>query len=728
MQIYHPYKTLDTNPLKNKLPLILRGEKGKDQMDNQWLINYENTRQTVGYKDIKDCTPDDYQALGFRCGLEVHQQLLTDKKLFCRCPAGVYHHFSEYDAEIIRHMRPTLSELGEYDGTALMEFKTKKEIVYRINNRTACTYEMDDTPPFAINRQALAHALRIAHLMQMKIVGEVHITRKQYLDGSIPTGFQRTGILGIEGQIYLKNKTIKLIQFSVEEDSCREVSDIGHRRIYFTDRLGMPLIETVTYPEMLTPQEAEEACQNIRFIARSTGLVRVGIGAGREDVNVSITGGTRVEIKGVSHIKWIPNLTHNEGYRQKSLLCIKDELNKRTQPNGWKVTFKELSTSVGTPFMVSESALSDAYRTKIIAVNLPYCKNILSYFTQPTRTFADEISDRLKVIACIEKPNMLSSEYVPFETDHPIIAEMQEKMDWSAIQNLLNADPEHDAQLIFWTSPEDLQTAIDTINERILLAFAGVPNETRKSRPDGTNIFERVLPGPDRMYPDTDSKPISLSQDFIDATEKDLPVTLSERYKQLQEWGVPHDCYTFLLRNNLLPLVEQIAEEFGHPHKAVAVFLGHYIKHLCGKYCSSDFRMHNHDFHKIYELYKFLHDQHLDVSIIYQISKQMYHAPVAPFDSILASFGYVKIDENVIYSKITDLSTQYDNLTRKSTARCAKFNWIMGKLHHLAVGNIDIPTLGNKVRQTVGCASGCPKHNPVGDEPARPATSNRKGV
>jgi len=684
-------------------------------MNEQWLKNYETTRQTVGYKDIKDCTPQDYQALGFKCGLEVHQQLLTDKKLFCRCPAGIYHHFSEYDAEIVRHMRPTLSELGEYDGTALMEFKTKKEIVYRINNHTACTYEMDDTPPFAINRQALAHALRIAHLMQMNIVGEVHITRKQYLDGSIPTGFQRTGILGIEGQIYLKNKTIKLIQFSVEEDSCREVSDIGHRRIYFTDRLGMPLIETVTYPEMLTPQEAEEACQNIRFIARSTGLVRVGIGAGREDVNVSITGGTRVEIKGVSHIKWIPRLTHNEGYRQKALLCIKDELNTRTQPSQWKVAYKIIDIKLTANS--GRWTANCGEHTQIVAVNLPFCKNILSYFTQPTRTFADEISDRLKVIACIEKPNLLSSEYVPFETDDPIIAELQSHFDWDYIKNTLNASPENDAQLVFWTSPDDLQTAIDTINERILLAFAGVPNETRKSRPDGTNIFERVLPGPDRMYPDTDSKPISLSQDFIDSTEKDLPVSLSERYAQLQKWGVPHDCYTFILRNNLIPLIEQIASEFSHPHKAVAIFFAHHIKHLCGRYLTSDFRMHSHDFHKIYDLYKYLHDQHLDISIIYPLSKQMYHAPAASFDSILASFGYVKIEENVIFTKINDLCSQYDTLTKKSNAPLAKYNWIMGKLHHLAIGNINMTTLSTKVKQIVG------------DDGNRPASvKNNKGV
>ena len=81
------------------------------------------------FKTFEEMTTGDYERVGFMSGLEVHQQLMTDLKLFCRCPAGIYS--KEYDAEILRHMRPTLSELGEYDGTALMEFKTKKDIIYR---------------------------------------------------------------------------------------------------------------------------------------------------------------------------------------------------------------------------------------------------------------------------------------------------------------------------------------------------------------------------------------------------------------------------------------------------------------------------------------------------------------------------------------------------------------------------------------------------------------------
>jgi len=355
---------------------------------------YETTKASIGYVQRKAAPQSLYEELGFRCGLEVHQQLKTEKKLFCRCPAGQYQDGEAFDAQLVRHMRPTLSELGEYDGTALMEFKTKKNIIYRIKGETACTYDIDDTPPFPINREALAIATEIALLLGSQIVGELHITRKQYLDGSIPTGFQRTAIVGIDGEIPLANKTVHIIQLSIEEDSCREVSDIGHERTYSTDRLGTPLIETVTYPELLTPDEAAEAAQHIRFLNRSTGHVNVGIGAGREDVNVSIEGGTRVEIKGVQRIRWIPDLTHNEAFRQKALLAIRSRLQDAlADPSSWS-----LEATVLDPKAFTTSQLSKEEPEALVAINLPGFAGILSHFTNPNRCFADELSDRIKVV------------------------------------------------------------------------------------------------------------------------------------------------------------------------------------------------------------------------------------------------------------------------------------------------------------------------------------------
>lgn len=269
----------------------------------------------------------DYEAVGLRVGLEVRQQLLTERKTFCNCPAGRY--TTAHDGSVLRHMRPALSETGKYDGTALMEFKTKKNIIYLLHKDNTCTYEMDDTPPFLMNQQALDVAIEQCLMLGCDIIDEVHIARKQYLDGSIPTGFQRTAIVGMNGQVPFRGRQLTVTQVSVEEDSCREVRDVGHLVGWRTDRLGMPLIETVTAPELVAPDEVEEAILLIGRVCRSTRHVRTGPGASRQDINVSVRGGRRVEIKGVPSARLAPALVHGEAWRQVNLLELREELRRR---------------------------------------------------------------------------------------------------------------------------------------------------------------------------------------------------------------------------------------------------------------------------------------------------------------------------------------------------------------------------------------------------------------
>ncbi|MCK5075599.1 MAG: Glu-tRNA(Gln) amidotransferase subunit GatE [Calditrichia bacterium] len=479
-------------------------------------------------KPFDEMTKADYAELGLKAGLEIHQQLFTEKKLFCRCPAG--HYTEEYDAEILRHMRPTLSELGEYDGTALMEFKTKKEIIYQINHKTVCTYEMDDTPPFEINQQALDIALEIAMLMNYKMVSEIHIARKQYLDGSIPTGFQRTTIVGIDGWIPYKGRKIGLIQLGLEEDSCREVSDIGHERVYRADRLGMPLIETVTQPEMKTPQEVAEVANILRWLARSTGKVRTGIGAARQDVNVSITGGTRIEIKGVSRIPAIPRLIYNEALRQYSLLQIRKDLKIRG------ITEKTFIAESADVTRLLKNTEWDPIRRaikhnwEIHCVNLKGFAGILSYPTQAGKVFSKEISDRVRVIACLTRlPNILTSE----STEEAI-----DSFAGNRIRKAVNATS-RDGLVLVWGNKEDVKTAVQEIIIRAKETTIGIPSETRQALADGTNGFERILPGPERMYPDTDLPPLEISKERLEKLEKNLPEPFWERVEKYQKMKVP---------------------------------------------------------------------------------------------------------------------------------------------------------------------------------------------
>jgi len=514
-------------------------------------------------------TEKDYSTIGFKSGLEIHQQLLTKKKLFCRCPSARYS--KEYQAEILRHMRPTLSEMGVYDGTALMEFKTKKNIIYHINRETVCTYEMDDTPPFLINEDALDIALGIGMLYDCNIVDELHIARKQYLDGSIPTGFQRTAIIALDGKIPYKDRMVKIVQMSIEEDSCREVSDIGHERVYLTDRLGMPLIETVTEPAMQTPQEVAEVAWICINLVRSTNMVRRGMGAAREDVNVSVEGGTRIEIKGVPKIADIPLLTYSEAMRQWNLLRLRDELKRRgIDTESFKAEVFDITSVIKNPHY---QPIVDAMESnlKISCVLLKGFGGLLNWQTQTGTYFSREISDRVRVIACLTKiPNIIHSD---------IKGDTITSSDWQRINKFVNATDD-DTIVIVWGSEEDVKTASDEIIIRAREATIGIPSETRQALSDGTNGFERILPGADRMYPDTDLPPQNITQERLDKIKTWLP----EKFWEIQKWyktlGIPVDVIDELSISQYAKLFKKAVKEWKVNPTAAAVVLIQYLKRL----------------------------------------------------------------------------------------------------------------------------------------------------
>jgi glutamyl-tRNA(Gln) amidotransferase subunit E len=530
----------------------------------------------------------DYGEVGLICGLEVHQQLLTDTKMFCRCPAR--HYTTSHDGEVLRHMRPTLSELGEYDGTALMEFKTKKNIVYLLHEDNVCTYEMDDTPPFLVNQQAVDVAIEQCLMLGCDIVDEVHIARKQYLDGSIPTGFQRTAIVGVNGRLPFRGRWLSITQVSVEEDSCREVSDEGHLIVWRTDRLGMPLIETVTGPDLVHPDEVADAILLVGRVCRSTGHVRVGLGASRQDVNVSVRGGRRVEIKGVPKAGWAPRLVHGEAVRQVNLLRLRDELHRRGFAS--RDAIEATDTDVTDLFAASDYALvrREAWERwtegekrrpgfelgkgpfTVRAVRLKGLAGTLSWPTQPDCTFSHELAGRVRVIACLDqRPILLHSEKWP--DYHLSLQELRK------VRGRLHCAAD-DAVVVVWGSEEDTVTACNEVVIRYRDAVDGVPNETRQPFADGSTDFERILPGPDRMYPDTDSPPTAVTRDRVEVLRAGLPPTPWEREARYGEAGVPPSTIHYLIRRGGASVVDRLVTSCRADLKRAAFFVGEQLKGL----------------------------------------------------------------------------------------------------------------------------------------------------
>ncbi|HNS47505.1 MAG TPA: hypothetical protein PKH94_09715, partial [Bacteroidales bacterium] len=400
-------------------------------------------------------------------------------------------------------------------------------------------------------------------------------------------------------------------------------------------------------------------------------------------------GGSRVEIKGVAHTKWIPELTHNECFRQWSLLHIRELLSQRVRkPAEWKITHKVIPYhTFNFRYKPIKTAVNG--KNRIIAINLQGFEGILSHFTQPGKMFADEISDRLKVIACIEKPHMCHSE--EFTATLPY-------KNWDSLRKLLKAK-DSDAQLLIWGPEADMATALETVEERCKMALEGVPNETRKSFENGTTIFERVLPGADRMYPDTDSAPIPLDDDFIEHAGKELPPDIMDRYRQLREWQVPEDTYTYIFSRNRYPDIERIVKELDYNPRLIGTFFGHHLKFVEGHYKkSSEFT-----YGKVFDLFQYIREHQLDVRIAGDMLPVIFEHPKMDLDSVLTSIKFRRVERDEILSKVDFLIEKFKKVGRSRQPDVA-VRWIMGELRGLATGNIELGELKNAIERKLEIA------------------------
>jgi Glu-tRNA(Gln) amidotransferase subunit E-like FAD-binding protein len=261
---------------------------------------------------------DQYKKLGFKCGLEVHQQLDTNK-LFCNCPSLV-NDPSPIDTKVMRRLRPTIGETGEIDVAAKHEFEKNKFFIYEACSSSSCLVDLDEEPPHSVNKDALAIVLQVAKSLNAEIVDEIQVMRKIVIDGSNTTGFQRTALVARNGFIETSKGKVKVPSICLEEEAAKKISNNEVSVTYRLDRLGVPLIEVTTDPDIIDPEHAKETAEKIGMVLRSTGKVKRGIGSVRQDINMSIKDGQRTEIKGFQDLKSIPKVMENEIKRQSSLL------------------------------------------------------------------------------------------------------------------------------------------------------------------------------------------------------------------------------------------------------------------------------------------------------------------------------------------------------------------------------------------------------------------------
>ncbi|MBP7144595.1 MAG: Glu-tRNA(Gln) amidotransferase subunit GatE [Methanoculleus sp.] len=486
----------------------------------------------------------DYKDLGLKAGIEIHQQLDTAEKLFCRCPT-LLRDVADRTGEFYRYLRATESELGEIDRAAEEEMKLVRKFCYYTYD-TVCLVDHDEEPPTPMNPEALDICLTIAKMLGMTPVEQIHTMRKLVVDGSNTSGFQRTALVALSGAL---PDGCRIETICLEEEAAQRVEG----ETFSLDRLGIPLVEITTAPCMRTPEAVQEVAAYIGMVLRSTGRVKRGLGTIRQDINVSIAGGARVEIKGVQELDLIAEVVRREVDRQTNLLAIRDALRDR----GARVD--RTVVDVTALFAGTKSAVLKKAKF-ILAIRLCGFAGLVGREIQPGRRLGSEMSDYAK--KCGVGGIFHTDELPAYGVTAEEVARLREFV----------GAGDDDCVAIVAASRERAGCAAEQVMIRADMALAGVPEETRKMLEEGSSAYMRPLPGAARMYPETDVFPIALSGALWEGIR--VPELLTDRAERfVREFGLDGALARQVAFSERLPLFERAVAAGVRPTLAARTLL-----------------------------------------------------------------------------------------------------------------------------------------------------------
>ena len=581
-----------------------------------------------------------WDELGLMMGLEIHQQLNTKHKLFCPCSTDLTD--DEHDEEIIRNLRPTQSELGQIDRAALQESLRDMTFKYEAYNNHTCLVENDDEPPHALNREALDICITIASLLNMKMVDEFHTMRKQVIDGSNTGGFQRTGLAATDGYLDTPYGRVAIESLGLEEDAARRIDSDGEYTQFRLDRLGIPLAEITTDPSMHHPEQIKEVAYMIGQVLRSTNVKR-GLGTIRQDVNISITRGARVEIKGVQDLDLMPVIVENEVTRQLALADIKDELIKRNAKVEDTIydldeVFKDTSSKI----------LSSAECIK--GIILRGFDGLIGKEVQPGRRFGTELSSYAKKMGVSGL----------FHTDElPAYGITQEEVD--ALKSYLKTGPE-DAIIIV---AHDEDVAVNALNETIRraeMAFDGVVEETRKALDDGNTEYMRPLPTANRMYLETDIPLFQITDDMVEPIKNNLPELPDEKEARIiKEYKLSEDLSSQLVRRLLADRFEELMAKLKVDSTTVASVLVSDLRDLRRE--GVDVAIFTNE--KLTETFKLLEDNKISKDALKDLMLAVSKKPDEPVEKIAEEENLTLLSEDEVRAIIHDIVSGQENMVKE---------------------------------------------------------------
>ena len=458
--------------------------------------------------------------VGVKVGLEIHQQLDTNKKLFCNCtPIET----EEYSIKFQRKLRAAKSELGEYDPAALFEKSKSKSIMYFANPESSCLVEQDEEPPHELDVDAKRISLIIASALKSKIFSEVYPMRKTVVDGSNTTGFQRTMLISQGGYFEVEGKEIGIQSICLEEDAAKILGDEGSVRKFGLERLGVPLVEIATEPFEVNPQHVKKIALSLGRILRSTKKVKRGLGSIRQDVNVSIKdGGVVIEVKGVQQLDQLEKVVEYEAKRQHGLLKI----SKKLQEIEWSPKDNENGSVTTEQFKKCKSKIIQNAIKKnqeIVTIVFKNMGGMFGYSPYEGIRLGKEVAELVRFFGL---GGVFHSDEMP---NYGI-----EERDIENLKEFLKIT-DNDAFLILAVPFEMMNTIVDQIILRIdHIKNNGIPIDTRLATQDGETKFLRPRPGAARMYPETDIPPIIISKNELEQAQENIPKLWDESIKEIQ--------------------------------------------------------------------------------------------------------------------------------------------------------------------------------------------------
>lgn len=482
-----------------------------------------------------------------KIGIEIHQRLDT-KRLFCRCPS-VLAEGNEPAVTVDRRLHPVYSELGELDRASLAEFEKRKLFEYQAFWQSNCLVELDEEPPFPLNKEAVDIAVEIAMHLNARLVDEIHVMRKIVIDGSNTAGFQRTAIVGFNGYLETSEGRIDVPLIALEEESAGIVETKHEKIVYRLDRLGIPLVEISTSPDIKDGKHLREAAEKIGLILRTTGKVARGLGTIRQDVNISTERGARVEIKGAQELRLLPVYVENEVIRQEKLVEIIDELKKR-KAYGIKskpVDITDIFSGTASPLVKKELEMGGV----VLVLRLPNHAGILGKEIQAGRRYGTELSDYAKhagVKGIIHSDENLSK----YKFSDNEVSEARKRLSIG----------ENDAFVIVVAPRKTAEAALAKVLERANIDH--VPEETRRANPDGTTSYLRPLPGRARMYPETDIPPVLVDEKLMGKVKEGMAESYESKRASLGKM-LNKEMANRVLRSKHLKLFEKLVEKGADP-------------------------------------------------------------------------------------------------------------------------------------------------------------------